>query len=45
MNIGNETETIDRKIEIGANAARTEKPEIPGSAIREIVINAFAHGQ
>ena len=38
-------ETIDWKIEIGANAARTEKPEIPGSAIREIVINAFAHGQ
>ena len=39
------TEAIDWKIEIGANSKRTELPEIPSVAIREIIINAFAHGE
>ena len=37
-------ESIDWKIEITGDAKRYERPEIPAVATREIVINAFAHG-
>lgn len=36
---------IDWNITIKGNAVRKEIPEIPEIAIREIVINAFAHGK
>ncbi|MDO4940304.1 MAG: putative DNA binding domain-containing protein [Erysipelotrichaceae bacterium] len=36
---------IDWNIVINRNATRKEIPEIPEVAIREIVINAFAHGK
>ncbi len=36
--------TIDWDISIDGNSRRTEVPEIPHVAIREIVVNAFAHG-
>lgn len=39
------SEGINWDIEISGRAARKEKPEIPLVAIREIVINAFAHGK
>ena len=39
------SEAVDWKVEIGADARRNEMPEIPTVAIREIVINAFAHGE
>lgn len=36
--------SIDWKIVIDGNARRTEVPEIPQKAIREMIVNAFAHG-
>ncbi len=36
--------SIDWEIKITGNAQRNEKPEIPQTAIREMVVNAFAHG-
>ncbi len=38
-------ESIDWKVDITGDSMRRETPEIPSVAIREIVINAFAHGQ
>lgn len=35
---------IDWNIVIGGNVKRRETPEIPQNAIREMVVNAFAHG-
>lgn len=35
---------LDWKIAIDGNAKRKEEPEIPRKAIREIIVNAFAHG-
>ncbi len=35
---------IDWKIKISGSARRKEEPEIPQTAIREMVVNAFAHG-
>lgn len=35
---------IDWNIVIDGNAKRKEEPEIPQKAIREMVVNAFAHG-
>lgn len=37
-------EAISWNIAIGRKTSRDEQPEIPFSAIREIVVNAFAHG-
>ena len=37
-------DSISWNIKIGGRASRKEQPEIPIPAIREIVINAFAHG-
>lgn len=37
-------DSISWNIKIGRTASRNEQPEIPIPAIREIVINAFAHG-
>lgn len=37
-------EGISWKVSMGADAARSEEPEIPVVAVREIVVNAFAHG-
>ena len=36
---------IDWNIVISGDAKRKEEPEIPQTAIREMVVNAFAHGQ
>ena len=36
--------SIDWEIKFVGNAERNEKPEIPQTAIREMVVNAFAHG-
>ena len=36
--------SIDWEIKFVGNAERNEKPEIPKTAIREMVVNAFAHG-
>ena len=35
---------IDYSVEFHGNSSREEKPEIPLKAVREIVVNAFAHG-
>ena len=35
---------IDWNIGISGEATRTEEPEIPQKAIREMIVNAFAHG-
>ena len=35
---------IDWKVSISGSARRKEEPEIPQTAIREMVVNAFAHG-
>ena len=35
---------IDWQIDISGGAKRKEQPEIPPAAIREIIVNAFAHG-
>ena len=35
---------IDWNIKIAGNAKRNEEPEIPQKAIREMIVNAFAHG-
>ena len=37
-------DSISWNVKIGRTASRNEQPEIPIPAIREIVINAFAHG-
>ena len=37
-------DSIDWKVDITGDASRQEKPEIPLVAIREILVNAFAHG-
>ena len=38
------TKGIDYSVAFHGNSSREEKPEIPLRAIREIVVNAFAHG-
>ncbi len=36
--------SVDWKVVIDGSAKRTEVPEIPQKAIREMIVNAFAHG-
>ncbi len=36
-------EKMDWRVELGENIARKEIPEVPVEAIREIVVNSFAH--
>ena len=35
---------VDWKVTISGSAKRKEEPEIPQTAIREMIVNAFAHG-